>query len=195
MHPTRERLVAETVLLLDEVPVEDISASLVLKRTGLSRGSLYHFFDDFFELLEAAYIRRFAANVEMSTAALRAIVDESVDQEEFLARLTRVTHATQARERMPFRFERARALARAERNERFRASLGAVQQELTDALTACVEQAQNRGLLNRDFSPRAVAVLIQAYTLGKLVDDIVPRPVEPQEWEQLIDLVARRALA
>ena len=194
-HATRQRLIDATVELMDRLPVEDIKVELVLRETGITRGSLYHFFDDFSELLEAAYLTRFSRRVHESAAAIRVIVDESGDQEEFLARLENVTQVTQARDRESLRFERARILAKAENNARFRASLGEVQQELTDALTDCFATAQNRGFLNHDFSPRAGAVLIQAYTLGKIIDDVVPNPVADADWDALITLIARRALA
>lgn len=194
-HATRQRLVDTTVDLMDRIPVEDIKVDLVLTETGITRGSLYHFFDDFSELLEAAYLTRFARRVEESGVAIRMIVDESADQEEFLTRLEKITRVTQAREREPLRFERARILAKAEHNERFRAALGEVQQGLTDALTDCFATAQSRGFLNQDFSPRAGAVLIQAYTLGKIIDDVVASPMGDQEWDELITLIARRALA
>ncbi len=194
-HATRQRLVDTTVALMDRMPVEDIKVDLVLKETGITRGSLYHFFDDFSELLEAAYLTRFARRVEESAMVIRQIVDESGDQEEFLARLEMVTMVTQARDRETLRFERARILAKAENNERFRASLGAVQQQLTDALTDCFADAQGKGFLNRDFSPRVGAVFIQAYTLGKIIDDVSPDPMNGDDWNGLITLIARRALA
>lgn len=194
-HATRQRLVDTTVDLMDRLPVEDIKVDLVLQETEITRGSLYHFFDDFSELLEAAYLTRFARRVEESAVAIRMIVDESADQDAFLTRLEQVTRITQARDREALRFERARILAKAEHNQRFRTSLGAVQAGLTDALTDCFARAQERGFLNTDFSPRAGAVLIQAYTLGKIVDDVTPSPMSEDEWDSLITLIARRALA
>lgn len=194
-HATRQRLVDATVALMDVRPVEDIKVDVILMETGITRGSLYHFFDDFSELLEAAYLTRFARRVEESAVAIRAIVEQSADQEEFLSRLQEITRITQARDRAALRFERARILAKAENNDRFRAALGQVQAGLTDALTQCFELAQEREFLNRDFSPRAGAVFIQSYTLGKILDDVTPDQMTAEEWDGLISLIARRALA
>jgi len=194
-HATRQKLLDVTVALMDQMPADDIKVDLVLERTGITRGSLYHFFDDFSELLEAAYLARFAQQVEASASAIRSIVDESANPDEFLSRLEHVTAETQKAARMPVRFERARILVKAENNERFRTALGEVQQRLTDSLTECFATAQARGFLNSDFRPRAGAVLIQAYTLGKIVDDITPDPMDADDWNALISLIARRALA
>jgi hypothetical protein len=70
-----------------------------------------------------------------------------------------------------------------------RRMLGAEQARLTDALTDLIREAQEKGLYRNDFDPRACAVLIQAYTLGKVVDDVVDTPVDPQAWNDLISQV------
>jgi hypothetical protein len=73
--------------------------------------------------------------------------------------------------------------------------LGAEQARLTDALTDLITQAQEKGLYRRDFDARACAVLIQAYTLGKIVDDVVEEPVDPQAWNDLIMQVITNVFA
>ena len=51
-NETRQNLIQATSELMDEMSLEEISAALVLERTGASKSSMYHFFDDFSELLE-----------------------------------------------------------------------------------------------------------------------------------------------
>jgi hypothetical protein len=83
----------------------------------------------------------------------------------------------------------------AEKNDKFRKALGEVQQGLTDLFTTQITEVQNRGWFNKDFDPRAVAVLIQAYTLGRIVDDVVDSPMDPNSWTDLIGLIVGRALS
>jgi hypothetical protein len=83
----------------------------------------------------------------------------------------------------------------AEKNESFRKALGEAQQGLTDLFTEQVTAVQNRGWFNKDFDPRAAAVLIQAYTLGKIVDDVVDKPMAATGWNALIDLIIDRTLS
>jgi AcrR family transcriptional regulator len=195
MHPTKDRLIAGVCDLLDTHSPEQISVALVLTNTGVSSGSLYHFFDDLGDLVEQALLRRFSGGVEMAIDAIRRIVDDSKDADDFLARLHRVTTSTQDRSLAPLRFERARILAMAQFSERWRLLLGDVQQHLTDDLTECFAQAQAKGWLNTDFAPRTGAVFIQAYTLGRLVDDITNTTMDDADWNSLIGLIARRTLS
>lgn len=183
------------VEMMIQTPPEEIHSEFVLQETGISRGSLYHHYEDFTELLEDAMLYRFSSGVEASTRAIQNIVANSADQEEFLSLLQGVTHATQDRKLADSRFDRARMLAMAQHNLRFRAKLAEVQDRLTDALTECFAQAQEKGWLTRDFDARTGAIFIQAYTLGKLVDDVSAHPMDDRDWENLITLIADRALA
>jgi CDGSH-type Zn-finger protein len=67
LHPTKEELIKYCrwfcwiLLTLDEITSEN-----VLDISGISRGSLYHHFEDFSELLELAQVRRFASYVNKS---------------------------------------------------------------------------------------------------------------------------------
>jgi AcrR family transcriptional regulator len=192
--PTRELLLATTVELLDAFAPEEFTSEQVLAESGVSRGSLYHHFEDFSALIAAAQVARFADFVDHSIATLTSALTTATDLDAFLEGVQRVTEATQAPERSVQRMGRIGAIAAAGSDERMRHMLGAEQARLTDALTDLIREAQERGLYRRDFDARACAVLIQAYTLGRIVDDIVEDPVDPAAWNELIMQVITRVL-
>ena len=194
-HPTREKLIAETLVMIEEMPYEDLSAGELLRRTGVSKGSLYHHFEDYSDLLEAAYLRRFFMHVETAVAAIEMAVNTAESKEEFVGYLRDLTRASQARSRAAHRFERARMLGKAERNERFHATLGAMQQRQTDAFTVAITAAQARGWVTRDVQARTLAVFIQAYSIGRIVDDITSVTMDDDDWNELIDRIVDLALA
>jgi len=191
---TRQKLIQATSELMDQHAIEDISAAMVLERAGASKSSMYHFFDDFSDLLEETYVVRFGASVRVSIDIINKIVQNSKSKEEFFLALEQLTASTQARENAALRFRRARKLARSERHEKFRNSLGALQQQLTDSLTLAFELAQDKGFLNKNFEARTGAVFIQAYTLGRIVDDITTTHMNDKDWEKLISRIAREVL-
>jgi AcrR family transcriptional regulator len=167
---------------------------MVLERSGASKSSMYHFFEDFSDLLEETYVVRFGNEVRESIVVIEKIIERSKTKEEFFVALDRLTATTQARENASLRFRRARKLARSERHEKFRKSLGELQQQLTDSLTLAFETAQEKGFLNKDFEARTGAVFIQAYTLGRIVDDITTTHMNDADWEKLIGRIAREVL-
>lgn len=190
VHPTRERLIQTMVELLDEERPERITADMVLANSGVSKGSLYHHFEDFEELLEAALVQRFSASVDASIDTITAVLLSASNRDEFFSRLNAVTTETQDPTRSERRFERARAAGLAGSNERFRKVLGAEQQRLTDALTDIFREAQNREWIAAEVDPHALGVFIQAYTLGRVIDDISPNKVDPHAWVALINRIA-----
>ncbi len=193
-NETRQNLIQATSDLMDLHAIEDISATMVLERAGASKSSMYHFFEDFSDLLEETYVVRFGETVRTSILVIEKIIAKSNTKEEFFVALDRLTEATQDRKLASIRFSRARELARSERHEKFQRSLGALQQKLTDSLTLAFETAQEKGFLNKNFEARTGAVFIQAYTLGRIVDDVTTTHMNDDDWEKLIGRIAREVL-
>ncbi|RUP29428.1 MAG: hypothetical protein EKK45_10695 [Curvibacter sp.] len=101
----------------------------------------------------------------------------------------KVTEATQAPSLRLTRFKRARIVVLTDGNERLGKIMALEQQRLTDALTDLVAESQRKGWINPKLDARASAVLIQAYTLGKIVDDLAPNPMDPHKWNDLITTI------
>ncbi|MEY4136218.1 MAG: hypothetical protein RL205_346 [Actinomycetota bacterium] len=195
MHPTRERLLLTTVDLMDIENPEKVGVEMVLEKSGISKGSLYHHFEDFPALIEAALVYRFHRVVDGSIALIANTVATASTREEFFADMQKVTAITHSREMTAIRFERARALGHAGNSERFKEALGIEQQRLTYAFADLVREAQNQGWITSDIEPMAAAVFIQAYTIGKIIDEITPEPVDEKEWLALINRMIERTFA
>ena len=189
-HPTKAKLLNSFVELLDSHPIEDITLEMVLDISQVSKGSMYHHFADFDDLIESAKIQRFSAYVDLSIHKLSQAAMQANSVAEFRQQLHKVTVATQNPDLTVLRMNRVSALARAGKSQRFRNALGIEQQRLTDGITELVETGQDRGLVRTDVDPRAIAILIQAYTLGRIIDDVVDRKVDPDSWIDVIDRIA-----
>ena len=192
---TRNRLLTTAVDMLEEHSEKDVTAAEILRRTGIARGSLYHFWNTIADLIEEAYLVRYSRYVEKSGGIIKQLLEECKTKEEFFAGLSRVTELTQDPSRSANRFERARILGMSQNNPRFSKALGQVQRSLTDLFTEQFTEVQKRGWFNKDFDPRAAAVLIQAYTLGKIVDDVVDNQMDALAWNALIGLIVDRTLS
>lgn len=98
MHPTRQKLLDVASELLESASPDEITVDMVLQRSGISKGSLYHHYRDFQDLIESALSNLFVYNVDQSIAALSAVVHGSPDKKTLLAGLRRVTEVTQSSE-------------------------------------------------------------------------------------------------
>ncbi len=168
---------------------------MVRQKSGISRGSLYHHFQDISELLELAMVESFALSVDQSITVLTAILHSAKNRDEMLKGLFLVTEQTQPRSLSKRRIQRARLISFTEDNPRLKASLAVEQQRLTDAITDLIREAQERGWMSRNVDPRCAAVLIQAYTLGKIVDDVVTPQMSEAGWNGLINQIIEKVLA
>lgn len=175
--------------MLDGEHPHSILVDDVLAASGVSRGALYHHFGDFPALIEATLLRRFSTNVDLDTAAIRSATLESKTADEYWSRIRALSAATQLPTRAPMRAERARILALAATNERFGQVLSAEQDRLTGDMVDAIQQAQIRGWIRQDLDPRAIAVLLQSYSLGRIVDDIAEAQVGQDQWVAVIDTV------
>lgn len=189
-HPTKLKLLETVIQLLDQHPVEAITLDEILDISKVSKGSMYHHFQDFDDLIELAEVKRFSIYVDLSINKLSKAVMNSNSAKELREQLHKVTTATQDPNLNVLRMDRVSALARTGKSERFLKALGEEQQRLTDGLTEIVETGQDRGLVRTDIDARAMATLIQAYTLGRIVDDVVDTKVNPDNWIKLIDIIA-----
>lgn len=186
VHPTKKKLLDVAVKLMADLPLAEITTDLVLETSGISRGSLYHHFEDLSDLLESAAVSIFAARVDANIEMMRDFVTHTGSAAEFLDKLFLLNEDAQAAQAAPSRLFRMRLIALAGENPRLAKKLAVEQDRLTDAFEALISQSQQRGYFRDDVDPRAAAVLMQAYTLGRAVDDVSSHPVAPDVWTQMI---------
>ena len=187
MHPTKAILVETVVEMLETIKPADIQADKVLEISGISKGSLYHHFEDLGELVETAQVARYSKWITVSVDTMTNILPKAKNISELRTALAAVTKATQRHDLSRYRLERARTLANAEGNPRFQKALAEETDRLTSLLEDLCREVIEKGWFRKDLNPRALAVFIQSYTLGKLVDDFSPNRVPEDVWNALID--------
>ncbi len=183
---TKEKLI-QTVLDLVEVhPWENITSDMVLEVSGITKGSLYHHFVDFSELIETVRVKRFSKWVDETINTLTDHMNRGKSRKDILDILRDYTTYSQSFKRAPNRFERAETIALTRNNPRLLAQLSESQERLTRALTELFSTAQEKGIVKKEMDPKVIAVFVQAYTLGKIIDDINSDKMNPDNWVELI---------
>lgn len=194
-HPTRERLIEVTVELLGSKGPGEINVDEVLTASGISKGSLYHHFDDLADLVDEALAFRFAHYVDLSIASIVPILSSVHSREEIFAGIASITEATQSVDFRANRLERVQTVGRAARNPHLRELINAEQRRLNGALADLIREAQIQGWFSREFDAMSAAVLIQAYTLGRSLDDITDPHLDPKKWTDLIHRLVEKTFA
>ena len=191
-HPTKRLLVETAVAMLESKKPSEILAEEVLEVSGVSKGSMYHHFSDLQELVETAQLIRYSKWIDASIEFMTTYVLGTTTKDKFVDSLRKLSELTQSIDRKGARAERARALAACFDNPRMAKAMGAETQRHTDALADIIQEVQNRGFIRTDEDPKAAAVFIQSYTLGKMVNDYNPTGVDDQTWVDMITNMAVR---
>lgn len=193
LHPTKRLLVETVSKLLDEKSATRISAEEVLAFSGISRGSLYHHFVDLDNLVETAQVFRYAKWVDVSIKFMYDYVITAQTKVELIDALKRLTEITQSNANKSARSQRALSLAICLTNERLQMKLSPEIQRLTDAIEDVAIEVKNKGLFKNYLDSRVLATFIQAYSLGKIVNDFNPNPVTDSQWVDFIMLVVEKS--
>ena len=188
-HPTAVKLINTVSAMLDSANPNEIYVDDVLRLSGVSRGSLYHHFGDYPSLVHATLIQRFAGNVDRDSAAMRAMAETSTSKSDYWMRIRALSAETQIRGRASARAERARVINLALTDAKFGRALAVEQDRLTNTMADAIGVAQDNGWVESTLSPRAIAVFLQAYSLGRAVDDVASTRLPNEEWVSLIETV------
>ena len=190
-HPTKDKLIATTADLLKTLRPSEISSEMVLSNSGISKGSLYHHFEDLEHLIETALLQRYARWVSVTFEGITKILTQAKASNDLYLGLVELTKTSQDRALKGERFFRAEILTKADHSPRLASQLQLLQNQLTESLADLIREAQERGFFKKSLDAKSIAIFIQAYTLGKIIDDSSDDPVDPQQYANLINAVVK----
>ena len=196
LHPTAKLLVETVSNLLEKRQPDSVQVDEVLELSGISKGSLYHHFEDLQELVEVAQIQRYSQWIDASIEFLTTEVARAQNKKTLMDALRRLTVLTQSDQRKSARAERSNALAACINNPRMALAMGLETKRLTEAIKDIIDEVKNKGLFKQEVNSKALATFIQAYSLGKIVNDHNPNGVNEEEWiDFVMDITENTFLA
>ena len=186
MHKTKRALIDTVLQLMDGIPSTPVTLQDVLTTSGLTSGALYYHFEDFPDLIDHALIDIYSSYTTSGISGLAEIIANSSSVEEAkvaLATLIQVRHSdSQAKIRAAVAWIAAQATFQPSLQQK----LGPAQLEMTEKIADVILSGQQKGLVNTQRDPYALAVFIQAYALGRIVDDLAGKQMDGSKWYELI---------
>ena len=193
-HPTKVHLIDSAAKLIDEHGSQGFTVEVLLETSNISKGSLYHHFEDFHDVIMHAQVLRFARYVEEDIAALTNVLLAASSREDMFSRLDLISRATHDAARSARRADRIEILAGTRHSEKMKNALAPTQSRLTGAIADLVREMKAKEFVNQEIDPGAVAVFIQAYSLGLIVNDVSNDQVDLENWHALISRMTRGLL-
>jgi len=186
IHPTKKALIETFLRLADQQDLSKIRIENVLEHSGISKGSLYHHFTDFDDLVAEAKAQIFASSTKRTVDSINFVVNQSKSAEELRASVRGLILETLTADGVLQRQMRARILGTSITYPKLLEHVLVTQQWLTEEITATITNAKYRGLVKQSVDSHLAAVFIQTYIFGKIVDDISYAPVDPDDWADWI---------
>jgi AcrR family transcriptional regulator len=78
LHPTKTKLIETAVSLIDEFGPIGFTVDALLERSSISKGSLYHHFVDFSDVIEQAQVIRFSRYIDEDIKALFEMLSSAI---------------------------------------------------------------------------------------------------------------------
>ena len=189
LHPTAASLCKTVDQLLNEKNSDQITAEEVLDKSGISKGSLYHHFEDLSDLIETTLIIRYAYWIDLSVRSMSKLLESGKTTKLLKEGLFKVTYATQADAMAKNRLERAQIVSLTQNNPRLLKKFTVETDRMTDSFEDLIREVIDRKLFKPNLEPRAIALFIQAYTFGLVLNDLSGNKVKYEDWVSLINQV------
>jgi AcrR family transcriptional regulator len=193
-HATHRALIDCGVELAKEFGMYGFTVEQLLTKSGISKGSLYHHFEDFVDLVECVQVRIFTEYVELDILAIQRALEAATDREKFFELISLITRTAVQPQRTVSRLQRARIISATEGRERFAARIGEEQKLLNDQMTQVIAVGQERGWVVPHLEAHALALFVQGYAFGLLLNDVAAEKIVSEDWVAVIDLVIANLL-
>mgnify|MGYP002133974393 CR=1 FL=1 len=189
VHPTKGLLIETAINLIDEFGPQGFTVDVLLETSKISKGSLYHHFHDFSDVIEHAQVARFSRYVDTDIVALVGLLKAATSREDLEEKFSMIVRAAVVPGRDAARADRATILGMARHSKKFAEGLAIEQQRVTDVLTDIAREMQERGWINKDLDAAVIATFVQAYSLGFVLNDITSNPINGDQWSSFISFM------
>ena len=185
-HSTRRTLIDVTSWLMDQKPLLQITSDQVLHASGVSKGSMYHFFNDFDELLEITQAERFNHWANALIQFVSQEFQKANDREGFIQALEKVMSNSCCETLKISHAELSRTLGFALGNSRFSHNIIEIKEKIKFSILNILNESIERSLPGFDsINAENLALFIETWIFGRIAGEFYRNPVKENEWKVL----------
>ena len=182
---TIEKLLEVTISELDRVGLAEIDIDSLLRKSKISKGSLYHHFGSKNGLLAAAEAQQFMKYLKREGETFRKLIEDCATKQKFVDLVAGVMKITRLESNLDFRKKRVRAIAMSFNDENLAQVLKNAQIEVTEYLAGSFQIAKDRGWVKPDTDLMALSYWIQGVFIGHVMLDITEQTEHEDAWSQV----------
>ena len=179
------------VTIIEEKGESAVRISDITEQTGVSISSIYHFFTDREGLIAAAQAERYVRSIDAQLSRLREMLSGKTSEGEVEEIALAMFALVNAPERASVRKERLSVLGSTVGRPVLAAKVAEIQDRFVRDFGALVQDAQDRGLVRKDFDATAVAAFAMGVMLGRSLIEIGPSSVDEEAWNKIFNSTLR----
>ena len=182
---TIEKLLEVTISELDRVGLAEIDLDSLLRKSKISKGSLYHHFGSKNGLLAAAEAQQYMKYLRREGETFRRLIENCETKQKFVDLVAGVMKITRLESNLDFRKKRVRAIAMSFNDETLAQVLRNAQIDVTQYLAGSFQIAKNRGWVKPDTDLMALSYWIQGVFIGHIMLDITEQTEHEEAWSEV----------
>ncbi len=186
LHPTAQKLVDTVIEMLKTGPYNSIKSENVLMRSGISRGPLYHHFENFEDLIETAQTQIFWSSVTVWVTALASAIESSSDADSAREQVRILVASESMKVSVQQLTQGIGIIHNASSIEPLHQRLGKMQEKLTQGWMLVYQLCVDKGWADSNIDGRAVAVVIQGAFIGRILDNLSSVQMKSNDWVQAL---------
>lgn len=182
---TRDKLLDVATNELDRVGLANIDIDSILRKSKISKGSLYHHFGSKNGLLAAAEAQQFFKYLEREVETLRVLLEECKTKQEFVNLVAAAIEITRLKENLEFRKKRVRAIAMSFNDKTLAQVLKNRQTNLSQQLADSFQIAKDHEWIRQDVDLIALSYWLQGVFIGHIMLDISGQFEHEEAWNKV----------
>ena len=188
VHPTRIKIIAAATELMKKKGVAEFHIDDLLAATGLTRGAVYHHFENVGDVIEGTLLAIYTEGVEENINQVRQVLATATTFDEFRNGVVRSNRYFIENKKLRLvRKLRAHAMAATATSKELSKAIALKQNDITSEYISVIVEAQEQGWVRPDLDSASLAVFIQAYSFGIIVDDISQNQVDTDSLARIIE--------
>ena len=182
---TRTRILEAAISVIEDTGEGTLRVQKIAESVGVREPSVYHFFKNREELVEAAHIERYRrSHLEMVRPfqAGAALADNAEDFRRIVKKILSLVYSA---EREDIRSTRMSVLGAAQTSPKIAEAIREINFEISSRLAEVFLTAQEKNWIRKEVDPLAAAYWINGQILGRVMAEMDKERVDLDKWNQI----------
>ena len=182
---TRTRILEAAMLAISENGEGAIRVQKIAESVGVREPSVYHFFKNREELVEAAHVERYRRSHLEMVKPLQAGAALADNAEDFRRIVKKVLSLVYTAEREHIRSTRMSVLGAAQTSPKIAEAIRQINFEVSSKVAEVFATAQEKNWIRKEVDPLAAAYWINGQILGRVMAEMDKERVDLDKWNQI----------